>query len=159
MTLQQIGKMILGVLLLAIGIALNALAFMAIHSLERAIFYANLAILNGESITSFIRPIAGLLSGGYLKIIDSSYVYTMVVAGWILIWLGAQIIIFTKRKMPMRYLIGRKYWAVMDWEFVHKRKYRDSDLAWRKPKKKARRTENATHSASFPNSRHDCEKK
>lgn len=134
MTLQQIGKIVIGLVLVLLGIALNALSFMSIYSLEKAIFYANLAILNGESITTFIRPIAGLLSGGYLKIVDTKYVYAMVIVGWIFLWLGAQIMIFTKNKIPLKYMLSKKYWSVIDWEFMHKRKYRESDLFWLKKK-------------------------
>lgn len=139
MTLQQITKISIGILLIIIGLVFNGLAFMAINSLEKAIFYANLSILSGESITTFIRPIAGILSGGYLKIVDTKYVYLMIAAGWAFIWLGSQIIIFTKSKIPLKFMLSKKYWSVIDWEFIHKRKYKESDIAWVGSKKKPKR--------------------
>lgn len=139
MTLQDIGKITLGVLLLIGGVALNALSFLAIFSLEKAIFYANLAILNGESLTSFIRPIAALLSGGYLKVIDTQFVYWLIILAWVLIWLGIQTIIFTLKRIPLKFILSKKFWSVIDLEVIHNRKYRDQDLPWLSMKKKAKR--------------------
>lgn len=136
MTLQEILKTAIGVALIALGAILMALSFMAVNSLDKAIYYANLAVLGGESIFHFLHPIAGILSGGYLKIIDTKYIYLMVLVGWLFIWLGIQFVIFTKRGMPLRYLLGRKYWTVLDWEIIHRRKYRESDLTWFKKKGK-----------------------
>lgn len=128
MTLQKIGIYFLAIAIIVMGIFLNVASFLSVFSLERAIFYANLAILSGESITSFVRPIAALLSGGYLKIVDTSFIYLMIVVGWVLLWLGAQMIVFTKNGIPLRALISKKYWAVIDFEIFHKRKYSDRDL-------------------------------
>lgn len=137
MTPKKLFNYTMAALLFFPGLASIYFAFVMLHSIDDAIFYANLAILNGESIFSFMKPMAALLSGGHLQIIENSVIYSFVISGWISVWLGIQMAIFTHKGLPLKALVSPKFWSIVDFEFVHSRKYKKKDLAiFKRPSKK-----------------------